>query len=98
MVYKHIPDISYTVSSVDAQKLNPENLIDSIYIYFEICNKGMFIWGRGWMPGLGGYSSSTFPEANFGPALARSWAKGAGSRLGGPALYPYIHKVNFNMK
>ena len=54
MVYKHIPDIIYTVSSVGAQKLNPENLIVCIYlyIYFEICNKGMFIWGRAWMPGL----------------------------------------------
>jgi hypothetical protein len=28
MVYKHISDISYIVSNVDAQKLNPENLID----------------------------------------------------------------------
>jgi hypothetical protein len=35
MVYRHIPDIniSYTVSSVDAQKLNPENLIDCTYIF-----------------------------------------------------------------
>jgi hypothetical protein len=35
LYYKHIPDknISYTVSSVDAQKLNPENLIDCTYIF-----------------------------------------------------------------
>ena len=31
--------------------------------------------------------SSEIP-LNFGPALARSRAKGAGSHLGGPALYP----------
>jgi hypothetical protein len=38
MVYKHIPDIniSYTVSSVDAQKLNPENLIDCTYIFWDM--------------------------------------------------------------
>ena len=44
MVYKHILDIniSYTVSSLDAQKLNPENLIHCIkytvhipYIYLH---------------------------------------------------------------
>jgi hypothetical protein len=42
----------------------------------------------------------TFPEANCGPALARSRAEGAGSRLAidGPAFYTYIHKVNFSKK
>jgi hypothetical protein len=50
---------------------------------------------QGW-----GLQYVTFPEANFGPALARYWAKGAGSRLAmaGPALYPYIHTVNFSRK
>jgi hypothetical protein len=59
MVYKHISDIniSYTISSVDAQKLNPENLIDCTYI-FEICNKGMFICWRAWMLRVRGYMYS----------------------------------------
>jgi hypothetical protein len=46
------------------------------------------------MPGVRGYRLKvTFPGA-------RSWAKGAGSCLAiaGPALYPYIHKVNFSKK
>jgi hypothetical protein len=38
MVYKHILDIniSYTVSSVDAQKLNPENFIDCTYTFWDM--------------------------------------------------------------
>ena len=59
-----------------------------------MCNKGMLYGGGLHAQALRGYSTvDTFPEANFGPALARSRAtKGAESRLAicGPAVYPYI--------
>jgi hypothetical protein len=43
IVYKHTAYWILAISSVDARKLNR---LYSIYcIYFEICNKGMFIYG-----------------------------------------------------